>query len=489
MNEKGVLTKKERQNHVAFLGIILASAVYTMVFITEYVIGGKPIWYSVIGCALSISLPVMATVFWKKDHETDMIRHVVAVGFAVIYTYSIFTASSSLTYVYAFPMLLIVCVYGDLRYMVKIIAGLAIENLIVAIAGIVTQSAFGFVSMDSSIIQIISVCVMAVAAFFVMRALEINNRNEVESVAEEKEKSDKLLHQVTEISDMLNEGIEEITTATVALKDAAEKTQLAMSQVADGAGETSDAVQQQMLQTEEIQNKIEKISEEAGSVSAGMGETLKVLNAGKEEINGLVQKVEDSVNLGVDVTEKLETLDEYIEKMHTIVGIISGITSQTSLLALNASIEAARAGEAGKGFAVVAGEISGMATQTKDATVNITELIDGVSTAISQVVSIVREMIDGINGEREAANSTVESFGEIEHNTIEIQQNIVSLTDGVQELEVANREIAEYITKISAISQELTARANETHEAELANMEHINNISDKAVELKEISSQ
>lgn len=78
-------------------------------------------------------------------------------------------------------------------------------------------------------------------------------------------------------------------------------------------------------------------------------------------------------------------------EMNSIVELISGITSQTSLLSLNASIEAARAGEAGKGFAVVATEISGMATQTQDATEQITALINNVSGAISEVVEVIHQ--------------------------------------------------------------------------------------------------
>ena len=99
-----------------------------------------------------------------------------------------------------------------------------------------------------------------------------------------------------------------------------------------------------------------------------------------------------------------------MQEMHSIVEIISKIANQTSLLALNASIEAARAGEAGRGFSVVAKEISGMATQTKDATGNIAELIQNVSGAIGEVVTVIRQMIDGIGSQREGTMRAADSF-------------------------------------------------------------------------------
>ena len=121
---------------------------------------------------------------------------------------------------------------------------------------------------------------------------------------------------------------------------------------------------------------------------------------GKADMDTLVGEVEVSVRNSANAADKLETLNQYISEMNTIVELINGVTSQTSLLALNASIEGRLAGEAGKGFAVVASEISDLATQTKSATTNITQLIGNVSGSITEVVTVIREMIDGINEEK-----------------------------------------------------------------------------------------
>ena len=173
-----------------------------------------------------------------------------------------------------------------------------------------------------------------------------------------------------------------------------------------------------------------------------------------------------------------------MEQMHSIVEVISGITSQTSLLSLNASIEAARAGEAGRGFAVVASEISGMAVQTQDATVHITELIKNVSDAITEVVNVVYQMIDGIHEERESTKSTAESFDRIQDNTVSIRDNIDHLASRILELKNANQEIVDSIQTISAISEEVTAHAGETMNAEEKNAQILNRIKARMNELQ-----
>ena len=483
------VSELKRQNKIAMLGNYVAAVCFTINFIQEFTNEGRGLWFPIIGVILAWIPALSTTYFWKKDTESLMIKHIIAIGFACVYTYNIFLTHNSASYAYVFPMILIVCVYSDLAYMKKIVLGVVIENVITCIAQIATKGSFGYVSEANTFIQLIAVVAGSIAAIYVMKSLEENATKQVTDMAEEKKHTEKALSKVTRMTDKMNDSINEINQATDKLLEAANATHTAMDEVSTGASETADAVQKQLLSTESIQNKIEGISKEATSVTDSMNKTMDVLGTGKDDMIVLVKSVEDSVNLGDDVTQKLETLDEYIEKMHTIIGIITEITSQTSLLALNASIEAARAGEAGKGFAVVAGEITNMATQTQDATTNITELIDGVSNAINQVVSTVRDMIEGINNQKDAAQNTVSSFKTIEANTSAIQSSVTSLSSGVKELETANKEITDYIERISAISEELTARANETLDLEESNATNIGHISEMVNELSDLSNE
>lgn len=74
-----------------------------------------------------------------------------------------------------------------------------------------------------------------------------------------------------------------------------------------------------------------------------------------------------------------------VEKINELSGTIMEISSQTGLLALNASIEAAHAGEAGRGFAVVATEIGSLADQTSKAISDIGNIVNEVNTAVEHM--------------------------------------------------------------------------------------------------------
>ena len=271
-------------------------------------------------------------------------------------------------------------------------------------------------------------------------------------------------------------GISEVYADLEKLQESSKITQSTMSDVSNGATDTANAVQNQLTQTDAIQKKVELVDMSANEISASMAETLDILTQSSKDIEHLVTTVDISVKNGEMVADKLTYLNNHISQMHSIIVMIEEIASQTELLALNASIEAARAGEAGKGFSVVASEISKMATQTGDATENITKLIHNMSSAIEDVVSVIYTMIDGINTEKSSTENTAKSFDNIQTNTYTVRDNVSRLSSSIDELKQANSVIVDSIQTISAVSEQLSAHAAETTNTEDANMKILESI-------------
>jgi methyl-accepting chemotaxis protein len=98
-------------------------------------------------------------------------------------------------------------------------------------------------------------------------------------------------------------------------------------------------------------------------------------------------------NVDADISMKLvSSLADTTREIESIVHLIRKISGHTNLLALNATIEAARAGEAGRGFAVVAQEVKSLANQVSRATDDISQQINTVQAASTQVVQATESM-------------------------------------------------------------------------------------------------
>ena len=458
----------ERNNKTCMYAHLIDSSIMTLFCILQALSGLQTWGYIIIFAVLGFGPVIAEFFFWNKSHETPAIQHLVAIGFAVFYSFAIFTATNGLVFLFVIPMILIISVYNDAKYSLIINTGTVIESLIITIMGAQTGK-FGYSGQDNAVIQVVIMIMVGIYSYFTSQTLNINMAQKIQHAEESQSQSEKLLANLSELSDHVNQKINSIHQELDKLSTAAQTTQHAMQEVSSGAAEATNAVMEQGSQTQEIQDKIVIVNDVTQQIDANMKHTLDIVTEGSSSMQLLASQVDTSVQNSVDAASKLETLNHNMEEMHSIVELIGGITSQTSLLALNASIEAARAGDAGKGFAVVASEITGMASQTKEATVKITELI--------------QQMIDGINQEKESAKNTANSFSSIQENTLSIQSGIQNLTVSTSELKDANQVISDSVQTLSAISEELTAHAHETLEAENKNTDILDTIASKMQEL------
>ncbi len=487
MNKKQI-SDTQRNNRTALTGHTIEALIIVIFYIVRFIRGERSISYTLMIIALALIPVVLGQYFFWRDKETAMIKHTVGVGFALTYSVMVLTTKEANIYVLVIPMILLVTVFNDVKFSVEINIGTVILSLIMTVGGAITGK-FGYQGAEEAIVQVTAMVLVAVYSIYAARTSNANNRQKLDNIQEAQSKTEDLLTNISSITRQMQTGMEDIYEKVDGLNNSSKLTKDAMTEVRGGTSQTADAVQNQMSQTGEIGHKVDAVSAAAEEITRNMEQTLDVLANANKEVEMLVTQVDNSVKEGANVTGKLETLDQYIDEMHSIVELISGITSQTSLLALNASIEAERAGAAGRGFAVVATEITGMAKQTKDATVHIRELIGNISGSITDVVADVREMIGAINEEKQSTENTAENFSHIQSNTLEIKRNIEQLNTNIAELKTANEQIVESIETISAITEEVSAHANETMSAQEENADVLDKIASRMQQLIEITKQ
>lgn len=103
-----------------------------------------------------------------------------------------------------------------------------------------------------------------------------------------------------------------------------------------------------------------------------------------EAIDRLTQLIGASGN-------SIDSLHAKTSGIGQILDVITGISQQTNLLALNAAIEAARAGEAGRGFAVVADEVRSLAHRTQESARQVQHLIEELQEQAQRSVAQMQE--------------------------------------------------------------------------------------------------
>lgn len=184
----------------------------------------------------------------------------------------------------------------------------------------------------------------------------------------------------------------------------------------DGLQEITQIVDHMCSDNSATSEQLAAGMQETAATTVTINENINVIKAGADNINDMAAQgaktsgevMERASNLRErTVTASAKTMDMYnnvkakaeeaiegskaVEKINELTGTIMEISSQTSLLALNASIEAARAGEAGRGFAVVATEIGGLADQTSKAIKDIGTIVEAVNAAVSNMADCLEE--------------------------------------------------------------------------------------------------
>jgi len=182
----------------------------------------------------------------------------------------------------------------------------------------------------------------------------------------------------------------------------------------------------------EIASATSHTMENVGSIASATEELSATTSEISLRINQSVEGARNTAEAADQTSHTIEALASQALRIGDIVKLINDIASKTNLLALNATIEAARAGDAGRGFAVVASEVKALASQTAQATEEITQQINGVQQATQRAVDEIKYISKVADGAREIATGIAAAVEEQNITTREISRAANHAASGTQ---------------------------------------------------------
>jgi len=463
MNQ-GRISDMHRCNKMATIAYTVIVIALIAAYLIEVIKGSRTTGYYIAFCLLAVVPLIGCLLMYNRDNESEHMKYILSGGFGVFYLFIIFTTTSPVAFIYALLIAVVFLFYNDIRltvgYMISVCVGNIAYVVWLAIKGQLTSE-----ELPNIEIRVIFLIMYVVFIYLATKVMNQNNEAKMAEIEEEKERTEALMQQIMEVSERLTDDIQVVSEKMELLGMSADKTKNSMEEVAQGTGEAVDTIQVQLEKTEEIQQTVKRVTNASETITEHVEATSLELEAAQRNIDNLIHHVQMSNQANENVSKELDELYVYTNQMQSIVQMINEVTEQTSLLSLNASIEAARAGEAGRGFAVVASEISSLATQTQQATVDITNLIENISRELAGVVRVIEQMIRNAEEQNVVANDTADSFGKISVKNRQVAEEAEEMSQLVVELQAAHELNMRGIETISAVTEEVTAHSNETLES------------------------
>jgi methyl-accepting chemotaxis protein len=297
------------------------------------------------------------------------------------------------------------------------------------------------------------------------------------------------------ISQVSNSTLQ-VLSSSEELMASAGQTSNAVKQISIAAQEVAIGTERQVRSASEATHVVDEISKGMNQVAVSIESVTEAsVNANKETVKGnqVVRQTVEQMNTVHDkvnsVAQVVNTLGEKSKEIGQIVSIITEISSQTNLLALNAAIEAARAGEHGRGFAVVADEVRKLAEQSGTSAEKIRTLILEVQTEAQKAVISMNEGTLVVEEGIEQVRKTGESFRSITRMTEEVSAQSQEVSAIVEEVNASTEGMVEMMETVAQISEQASSNTQSMAAASKEQHASMEEISESATSLAKMSEE
>lgn len=342
----------------------------------------------------------------------------------------------------------------------RIIAIAFVVDLLVILAAVVVIALLAR-KLTQPIVMITELIGDASEGDFTVQAEE-NNANEIGILAKSFNKmTGKISAILTKIAAITGEVVESSEHLRW-IEEEMNATNQAVREIADGTDMQNADVTQVVMQEEELGEKFGKLQEKSELLLEDAKNTILSGENGIKSVAELKRQNEAASKGMAQAYAKITALEQQSRKISGILNTITDISSETGLLALNASIEAARAGEHGKGFAVVAESIGKLAADSSSAATDIEGIIAELCKDISETVENIELIRAGMEEQTQVVDEVQNTFADFNALAEKTRESVRNMEELIEEMHECDNSVViavERIRSISTNTAELTKKA------------------------------
>ena len=400
MVETKEISELTRSNRIAMLSHISTVTVMVFFMIWESVRGQLSPVYMTIATVVGVIPLIGEVICWKSNTEHAMIKHLVSYGFSLFYTICLFTSPTNLIYVFVIPMIFVVTIYSDTRYLLLINTGTILESIIVVVIG-ATKGGFGYHGIEAAVVQIVVMIMVGANSVLTTKVIRENTRKRFTEVAVAVEE---IGNSMTLTLKALAEGkqdIEHLASEVEASVDNGTE----VTEKLENLNQYMDEMNSIVELIGGITNQTSLLALNASIEAARAGEAGRGFSVVATEISGMATRTKEAT---VHITELISNVSNAIME---VVGVVSNMID-------GINEEKTGASNAEESFESI-----------EDSTRAIQKNADTLSRSISELQNANKEIIDSI----QTISATTEEVSAHASETLEAEER--------------NREILQKITE------------------------------------------
>jgi twitching motility protein PilJ len=272
------------------------------------------------------------------------------------------------------------------------------------------------------------------------------------------------------IADSINFTIEELRTlvkginsATDQVAKATQDAQAISNRLFEASQRQNKEIQQASSSVLQMAQSISEVSQSAVQSARVAQQSLAAAEKGGQAVQNQISGMNEIRTQIQDTSKRIKRLGESSLEIGEIVELISDITEQTNVLALNAAIQAASAGEAGRGFTVVAEEVQRLAERSGEATKQIEAIVKTIQSDTQDAVAAMEKSTVGVVEGTKLSDAAGQALEEIRKVSRELAELIGSISAQTQKQSASVSDVTRGMQGILKITEETTEGTKQTN--------------------------